>query len=121
MEKKSSVAPHRVVRSYGPGAHFGELALLTGRPRSATVVAEERCVALVLEKDALLGLRSAVPTLEDHIVRGMRHYDHIEQFTSMAMACARAEVYAGSIRRDAVFLSKVSYFRKYGSTRGGGG
>jgi cAMP-dependent protein kinase regulator len=79
-------APHRVVRSYGPGAHFGELALLTGRPRSATVVAEERCVALVLEKDALLGLRSAVPTLEDHIVRGMRHYDHIEQFTSMAMA-----------------------------------
>ena len=85
-EKKSSVAPHRVVRSYGPGAHFGELALLTGRPRSATVVAEERCVALVLEKDALLGLRSAVPTLEDHIVRGMRHYDHIEQFTSMAMA-----------------------------------
>ena len=123
-KKKSSVAPHRVVRSYGPGAHFGELALLTGRPRSATVVAEERCVALVLEKDALLGLGPPCPALEDHIVRGMRHYDHIEPFTSMAMAVsARAEVYI-RVRRGRQPVqrsSKVSYFRKYGSTRGGGG
>ena len=77
---------HRVLRSYGPGAHFGELALLTNQPRVATVIAQERCTALVMDKDALLALRVAVPTLEDHIVRGMRHYDHIEQFTSMAMA-----------------------------------
>jgi len=77
---------HRVLRSYGPGSHFGELALLTNRPRGATVVAQERCTALVMDKDALLALRVAVPTLEDHILRGMRHYDHIEQFTSMAMA-----------------------------------
>jgi CRP-like cAMP-binding protein len=75
-----------VLRSYGPGSHFGELALLTNRPRGATVVAQERCTALVMDKDALLALRVAVPTLEDHILRGMRHYDHIEQFTSMAMA-----------------------------------
>ena len=25
-------------------------------------------------------------TLEDSIVRGMRHYDHIEQFTSLTLA-----------------------------------
>ena len=77
---------NRVYRSYGPGAHFGELALLTNKPRSATVVARERVVALVLDKNALVELRSTVPSLEDHIVRGMRHYDHIEMFTSMAMA-----------------------------------
>ena len=79
-------APHRVLRSYGPGAHFGELALLTGGPRRETIIARERTVALVMDKNALAAMRSAVPTLEDHIVRGMRHYDHIEQFTSMAMA-----------------------------------
>ena len=39
-----------------------------------------------LDKNALVELRSTVPSLEDHIVRGMRHYDHIEMFTSMAMA-----------------------------------
>lgn len=77
---------NRVYRSYGPGAHFGELALLTNKPRSATVVAQEKVVALVLDKNALVELRSTVPSLEDHIVRGMRHYDHIEMFTSMAMA-----------------------------------
>ena len=68
------------------GAHFGELALLTGGPRRETIIARERTVALVMDKNALAAMRSAVPTLEDHIVRGMRHYDHIEQFTSMAMA-----------------------------------
>ena len=75
-----------MLRSYGPGAHFGELALLTGGPRRETIIARERTVALVMDKNALAAMRSAVPTLEDHIVRGMRHYDHIEQFTSMAMA-----------------------------------
>jgi CRP-like cAMP-binding protein len=85
-KEKGEKYNHRVLRRYGPGAHFGELALLTNQPRAATVVARERCVALVMDKDALLALRLAVPTLEAHIVRGMRHYDHIEQFTSMAMA-----------------------------------
>ena len=80
------VAPQLVLRSYGPGAHFGELALLTDQPRRNTVIATERVEALIIDKNALMELRSTVPTLEDHIVRGMRHYDHIEQFTSMAMA-----------------------------------
>lgn len=66
--------------------HSGELALLTGQLRSSTVVAQDRVEALVMDKNTLMELRTTVPTLEDHIVRGMRHYDHIEQFTSMAMA-----------------------------------
>ena len=85
-EGKNARASYRVLRSYGPGAHFGELALLTNRPRIATVLAREHVTVLAMDKDALLALRAAVPTLEDHIVRGMRHYDHIEQFASMAMA-----------------------------------
>ena len=83
---RNEKAAYRVLRSYGPGAHFGELALLTNRPRVATVLAREHVTVLAMDKDALLALRAAVPTLEDHIVRGMRHYDHIEQFASMAMA-----------------------------------
>ena len=53
---------------------------------SALVTTALLITALVLDKNALVELRSTVPSLEDHIVRGMRHYDHIEMFTSMAMA-----------------------------------
>jgi CRP-like cAMP-binding protein len=35
--------------SLGPGQFFGEMALLSGRPRSATVTAEEQVEAMVLE------------------------------------------------------------------------
>jgi len=38
--------------------------LLPGQPRTATVVAQERTVALVIDRDTLLDLRSTVPTLE---------------------------------------------------------
>ena len=78
--------PDLALQQHGPGAHFGELALLTNKPRVATVVARGKVVALVLDKNALVELRNSVPKLEDSIVRGMRHYDHIEMFTSMAMA-----------------------------------
>ena len=50
----------------------------------------------MLDKNALVELRSTVPSLEDHIVRGMRHYDHIEMFTSMAMAPQRARSRRGN-------------------------
>jgi voltage-gated potassium channel len=46
-EATAMVAPKPVV--LGPGAFFGEMALLYGTPRSTTVVATEPCVLLVLD------------------------------------------------------------------------
>ncbi len=45
------------------GGHFGEMALLTNRPRSATVVALEPCRLLVLTREALYPLFQHNPVL----------------------------------------------------------
>lgn len=45
------------------GSHFGEMALLTARPRSATVRVVEPCRLLVLDRDALFALFRESPVI----------------------------------------------------------
>ncbi len=51
----------RLLRTEGPGAHIGELALLIDAPRSADVVAVKQTTALQLTRDHLRGLIHANP------------------------------------------------------------
>jgi CRP-like cAMP-binding protein len=53
----------RVVAAFGPGDVFGELALLTGSARSATVTARTEMVLLVLEPAAFRQALDAHPAL----------------------------------------------------------
>jgi CRP/FNR family transcriptional regulator, cyclic AMP receptor protein len=50
----SAEGDEMVLRILAPGEVFGELALLTGRPRSASVIAIEDTVTHTLERDAFL-------------------------------------------------------------------
>lgn len=47
----------------GPGDHFGELALLDGGLRTATVTADTEVTLLVLTKPAFNGVLDEIPTL----------------------------------------------------------
>ena len=47
----------------GPGAHIGELALLDGGPRSATVTATSDMSLLVMSKPAFNAVLDEIPTL----------------------------------------------------------
>lgn len=51
------------------GAFFGEMSLLTGAPRSATVVAREHCGVLTLAKDALAPILEADPRIAESFSR----------------------------------------------------
>jgi hypothetical protein len=46
----------RILRTYGPGDHVGELAVLLQRPRVATVVAETELRTLVIDGDGLTAI-----------------------------------------------------------------
>ena len=49
----------------GEGAFFGEIATLSGRPRSATVTAASRCELLELDKPALEAILELHPRVRD--------------------------------------------------------
>jgi CRP-like cAMP-binding protein len=53
----------RKVATLGPGSHFGELALLDRRPRSASVISETGMDMLVMSQRQFNGLLESVPTI----------------------------------------------------------
>jgi CRP-like cAMP-binding protein len=55
----------------GPGEVFGEIALLDGEPRSATVSALERCRLLVLPRASFRALLQSIPTLGLRLLESM--------------------------------------------------
>ena len=62
---------NRKIATIGPGDHFGELALLDGGPRTATVVADTPMKVLVLGQREFLGVLDDVPGLAYKILRIM--------------------------------------------------
>jgi CRP-like cAMP-binding protein len=61
-----------VLAHLGDGEFFGEMALLSGAPRNATVAAEEPSELLVLRADVLRGLAGRYPHLADSLRRFYR-------------------------------------------------
>jgi len=49
---RNGAGNERSIASLGPGEFFGEMSLLTGEPRKATVIAKEDCSCIVIPSDA---------------------------------------------------------------------
>jgi CRP/FNR family transcriptional regulator, cyclic AMP receptor protein len=69
-EAKASVRGRRST-VLGPGSFFGEMALLDGGPRSATVTAETDMHLLVLTSRGFSTLIEEVPVVAQRIMRGL--------------------------------------------------
>jgi len=61
----------RRIATIGPGGHFGELALLDGGPRTATVVADTPMKVLVLGQREFAGLLDEVPGLAHKVLANL--------------------------------------------------
>jgi CRP-like cAMP-binding protein len=68
---RGAVPTGRPMRRLGPGDFFGEIAVLDGRPRSATVVADGNVTALRLTRSAFLTLLKRESTVAIRIIEGL--------------------------------------------------
>jgi len=61
----------RVVEVAGPGAIFGEMAMIDDEPRSATVLAKSDCTLLPITRDRFNFLVQQTPNFALHVMRVM--------------------------------------------------
>jgi hypothetical protein len=61
----------REIAALGPGTYVGELALLTDRPRNATVTATTAMVLLVLDRRAFRQLVDSTPSVVHKLIAGL--------------------------------------------------
>jgi voltage-gated potassium channel len=61
----------REIRQFGPGSYFGELALLAGGPRSATITAETPMELLVLDRSDFTTLVRVEPYVSVKIMASL--------------------------------------------------
>jgi CRP/FNR family transcriptional regulator, cyclic AMP receptor protein len=71
-----------VVNRIGAGEFFGEIALVTGQPRTATVVATSPVRALVVEGHAFQQLLSSAPDIKAKVERAA--WEHLEHDSTPA-------------------------------------
>ena len=55
----------------GPGEYFGEMALIDGEPRSATIVTREACQMFVFSKEDLKGILRSNPDMVFTLLKGL--------------------------------------------------
>ena len=75
--------PRRLLEKRGPGSVFGEIGLMTGAPRRATVIATSDVQAYRLDKDAFQQIIVQRPeladTMSDILEKRLQRFDELEQ------------------------------------------
>jgi len=61
----------KVLATLGPGSIFGEVAILTGGPRTAAVIAESTTELYYLERDEVMELMHQIPDIAINLARVM--------------------------------------------------
>jgi len=87
----SAEGEEAIIATLRPGDFFGELSLLDGAPRSATVVALEPAETMALPRTAFHGLLDRDPGLRDALLAGLAHElrrltGHVEELHFLDLA-----------------------------------
>lgn len=100
------------VARLGAGAFFGEMSLLTGDPRTATVTAVTDCDLLELSADSFRQIVAANPAIVDVITEAMarRRVELGQHRASLSAAASHAGPDPGIVGRIRAFLGLSSSF-----------
>ena len=98
--------PEQSLATLGPGDYFGEMSLLTGAPRSATIRAVDETRLVILRKEALRPLLVADPTVLERLSKTLARRQ-----AERDDAINRAAVYEGpGADRASQLLSRMRRF-----------
>lgn len=99
---------HREIKQIGVGAYFGEMSLLTGEPRTATIVAISEVVVYVMGHAAFREILKKHPTLAEEMSRVLVSRQlEIEQ---LRVVSPETEVEKQVIDRSRQLLAKIRQF-----------
>jgi small-conductance mechanosensitive channel/CRP-like cAMP-binding protein len=101
-------APPLVVAQLGPGKFFGEMGLMTGETRNATVRAVSECHVLVLSREAFQAVLAAQPELVDRMGELLAH----RQAQLEAAASTNKNVTVPMQERSRRLVSQIKIFFK---------
>jgi small-conductance mechanosensitive channel/CRP-like cAMP-binding protein len=103
----------RTLATLGPGDYFGEMSLLTGAPRSATIRAVEETSLVILQKEALRPLLLADPTVLERLSKTLARRQ-AERDDAISRA-ATAEYEGPGADRASQLLTRMRRFFGLGS------
>lgn len=87
-----------VLQTQGSGSYFGELALITDAPRSASIMALEKTVcAIITQSDFMLWLNQHTEIVAAVLLRAMA--EKVQQLTDEIQAMALSDVYQRLTRK----------------------
>jgi len=93
----------------GEGDYFGEMSLLTGEPRSATVTAEGPCEAFVLRREDLAPILERDPSVAETLSRVLAER---AAATDARIEDRRGQVKAAAEEAEASFLHRIRRYFK---------
>ncbi len=102
-----------VLASLGPGNCFGEMSLLTGEPRSATVTALEETQVVVVDKNGLQALFESNPALVEPLSSMLerRREEQAASRTKTSKRKRRIEEKSGDKHKDDILARMKSFFK----------
>jgi CRP-like cAMP-binding protein len=106
-----------MLRRMGPGDFFGEISLMTGEPRSATVSAVEDTEVLMMDKEDMRYLLEENSQLAEHVsgILAVRQQHLEEQRTQQRLDVSSSgeirHIHVESLRRE--FLGRIRRFFAY--------
>ena len=97
------------VATMSPGDYFGEMSLITGTPRSATIITRTDALVYEIKKDSLEPLFEAYPSLPEAIARTVAHREFIRK-SAVAEAEERLALETAEQEASAQLLKRMKRF-----------